>query len=151
MHEFCEGLIQDNDTGTKAYQWLVNAGWYGPFYDLPELQIAEPIATEMQQQANIAFGHWFRTQFDYDCEYVKLVQKLARGDLREKHTAFYLIRHTISMRGPQNIPVAYELRATLRKLYRDPEMKGIVTAYRRFFDVNSRRVKKQLPGNGFSA
>jgi hypothetical protein len=138
MHEICERLINADESGVKTYDLLVDAGWYDP----KKTGIAKPIAAEMEQQANIAFGHWFRSQGDCDPKYVKLVRGLTRGTKREKETAFYLIRHTISMKGPQNVEVAYALRTLLRKIHKDPKMKRLVQAYRAFFELNIKPVKR---------
>lgn len=40
--------------------------------------------------------------------------------------------------------VAYELRTILRKLHRDPKMKGFLNSYRRFFELNVKRARRRL-------
>lgn len=140
MREICERLINANSAGVATYNLLDEAGWY----DRRRTGVVKTIALEMEQQANIAFGHWFRSRGDFDLNYVKLVRKLADGNKIEKEKAFYLIRHTVSMKGPQNVEVAYELRRILRKLYRDPKMKGFVKTYRRFFALNIKPAKRRL-------
>jgi hypothetical protein len=138
--ELCERLVHAIGDSQKAYDLLVTRGWYDPTVT----GIAEPIASEMQQQANISFGHWFRTRGEVDPIYVKLVRRLSKGNQHEKEIAFYLIRHTVSMKGPQNILVAYALRPILRKLYKNPQMTKFVDTYRQFFAVNLKRSKRTV-------
>lgn len=140
MHEICERLINADSAGVRTYDLLVQAGWY----DRRQTKVAKTIALEMEQQANIAFGHWFRSRGDFDLQYVKLVRRLADGNKVEKANAFYLIRHTVPMKGPQNVEVAYELKPILRRLYLDPKMKGLVKTYRRFFELNVKPAKRRV-------
>lgn len=139
MHELCERLINAGSAGVPTYNLLVDAGWY----DRRQTKIIKEIALEMEQQANIAFGHWFRSRGDFDLSYVKLVRNLADGNKVEKERAFYLIRHTVSMKGPQNVKVAYQLQPILRQLSRARELKDLVKAYRRFFDLNLKTSKRR--------
>jgi hypothetical protein len=145
LSQFCHQLVFSEEfRGLEAY-WLLSTNlWYRP----EQLSIQEPLAREMRQQANIELGRWYRQWIYTDTGYVKLVKELAGGDLRDRETAFYLIRHTIPMKGPQHLFVDKKFRPTLRKIFRDEEMKDILEKYRGLFASNLREARAKHPAAG---
>jgi hypothetical protein len=133
LNELCRRLVFRRQLG--AYYLLANHDWYKPQL----LQIEEPIAQEMQQQANIALGAWYRHVIVGKKRYMKLIKYLMKGELADRVVAFYLVRHTITMRGPQTVRVDRSFRPVLEKILHDPQMQEIVNKYYSLFVFNRPR------------
>jgi hypothetical protein len=130
LNELCRRLVYRQQL--DAYDLLAEHNWYKPEL----LQIEEPLAQEMQQQSNIALGAWYRHQIIGKKRYLKLITQLMEGELADRVIAFYLIRHTISMRGPQTVRVDHRFKPALEKIFRDPQMQEIVNKYQALFAIN---------------
>ncbi|HEX8136243.1 MAG TPA: KOW motif-containing protein [Pyrinomonadaceae bacterium] len=136
MNELCRRLVARKQL--NAYYLLADYNWYKP----AQLQIGEPLAQEMQQQANIALGAWYRHTIIGRKRYLRLINRLMHGELAERVTAFYLVRHTITMRGPQTVRVDHRFLPTLEKIRGDSRMRELVNKYHPLFALNLSRVKR---------
>ena len=142
--------------GIHAYEFLESIDWYRP----DRLGFSKPVSIEMEREANISIGFWYRTKpivydTDYDNyeednqetnEFIMLVKELVRsGEKRKIETAFHLIRHTVPTWGEKTVWVDPEFKPTIEKIYNNPKMEYLVKWFKGFFMLNLKNSEKTEP------
>ena len=144
LYEFTGFVI--NKLGLKAYEFFKKINWYRP--DI--LGFDPPISNELEREANISFGFWYRNGVrrtrqalfeenendEKSYRFIDLVTELTYSDnVRDMAIAFHLIRHTEATFGRMAVLVEKEFRPLLKKIYNAPGMNNLI-GFHEFFKVN---------------
>lgn len=124
LYPFCDHVI--NAMGIPAYHFLKKNTWY-----LPDInKICRHIAFEMEMQASLSFGHWYRRNKNNSKlrnEYCKLVEGLvSSSSTNTKRVGFYMMRNTRITSQDEDLKIDAEFRPYLETLYRDLQMANLV-------------------------
>ena len=144
IYAFCHRLAMEQGS-IRAYRILDDYYWFDP--DRPKgPSIGWPIKREMEQEANIALGFYYRTRASEGerQDFEQLVTDLANSsNWRRRSQAFHMIRHTeaIALKGGTRVNAVF--RPVLRRLRTDPKLAAIVKRFKPFFDANLEAAQKR--------
>jgi uncharacterized protein DUF4062 len=130
---FCSRLVYER--GVQAYDLLAGMQWYEP----RRLNISWPVSVEMHREANFALGDWYRLKrWGQRAEqYLTLVRRLVYdGDLTDRETAFYLIRHSEPTHGQRALLVDEVFVPMLEEIFLDPKLDRTVSRFYDLFRIN---------------
>jgi hypothetical protein len=129
LNVFCEHVIRV--LGVKAYEVLDRANWYGG----DRRGIHLKVRFEMQREASIAFGSWFRGNKNEKkhAAYGRLVNSLATSrNQYNKTTALYLIVHTVIKEQRSHLAIDPILLPSLVALNEDQDSRRRPDQYQMF-------------------
>jgi hypothetical protein len=143
LFEFCTRLVSSKGLG--ALRLLFDEFWYAP----GALGVHKPLAREMEQEANIALGHRYRTTYNLD-ERKTFEQEIKtlidRNRTDERALAFHIIRHTVPVTGG-SVRVSKAFRSMICELRSDTRLHFLHARFRDFFKANCPQlVKRQQSG-----
>lgn len=135
LFEFTHYLVRVK--GVKAFLLLKKWKWFRPEY----FGFKHQLVLEMEREATIAVGWGYRVGHVWadpeEDPMLKMLKSLLKSQkVRERKLAFHLIRHTVPAEGNVGVLINPALRAFLRKIYKDPEMKKLVKSFPKFFENN---------------
>jgi hypothetical protein len=133
LHHFCAVLIDRQ--GPAAYEVLLQRGWYAR-----DARIHHRIRHEMEREASIAFGWWFRSNRGIEKkhkEYLSLTRKLSQSaqDV-ERIRAFYLMLHTVPKRMRGELCMDRDFQPILRGFLADATLARHLERSRDFVEFN---------------
>ncbi|HYV07638.1 MAG TPA: DUF4062 domain-containing protein, partial [Blastocatellia bacterium] len=127
LFEFCEELVRRRHIG--ALDILLARHWYAP----KELRIDPKVSREMDREANLALGYWYRRHRGDEREkqsYITKIEQLVDSPGSEyREIAFYLIRHSRPTYGELGVRADREFHEALRKIFLDPNLAHLVNHY----------------------
>lgn len=134
LFEFCHLLVRRYQLDT--FHFLSKRDWYRPH----RLHLEYPISLEMEREANIAIGEWYRAYSHKDYA-VRGFLDLATGLLysqepHDRELAFHLIRHTVPTRGREELELDSHFRPFLEKIFRDTHLKKTSRRFQKVFETN---------------
>jgi hypothetical protein len=133
--------------GVGGFSLLRGRDWYR----LGRLGLRGPIRLEMEREANIALGCWYRggaiggEETDKKHEgFMGLIRSLVRGgDARDREIAFHIIRHTEATEGEVAVAVGPQFKALLKAIRDDSRLVDTVRGFREFFELNLGQPNRQ--------
>ena len=121
---------------TGTFDILESYNWY----KTGKLNIHERVSLEMEREASIAFGHFYRVGCYTEETKVVIFERLKRlvnsRNEKQKEIAFHMIRHTVLTGGAKKVLVSSEFHPLLRKLAHDRTLKRITKRFNSFFKYN---------------
>lgn len=136
---FLEDLIaaaqREDVDGVDLYLHLMDKGWF----DGLGRSVHRQVALEMEREANLAFGFWYRTGTSPEerNKFQRMTVQLAEDRRPQKRKlAFYLIRHTVPTGGAKGITLDSRFREPLEKIALDPRLGRLVELYWEDFKAN---------------
>jgi hypothetical protein len=136
LYEFC-GYSVGKLGIVDAFDFFQNSGWYQPH----QIGLGKQITLEMEREANIALGYYYRSQWDMDEEIAfgqQLETLIESGKTRDRILAFHIIRHTCPIDGRERIEVGEEFHDMLREIERDPRLAWLVKRFKGVFEASLR-------------
>jgi hypothetical protein len=134
LFEFCHLLVRHRQLAT--FEFLYERDWYWP----RQLHLDYPITLEMEREANIAIGEWYRGyghQDDAVRSFLALVTDLLYSqEPHDRELAFHLIRHTVPTHGHEEVKVDNYFHPFLEKVFRDPHLQRTTRRFQEVFQAN---------------
>jgi hypothetical protein len=126
LFNFCDNAVEELCTG--AFSFLEEQGWYTS--DGCSVH-NKYIQHEMELQASLSFGYWYRKIRNESPkkreEYLKLIESLVSSrSTTKKRIGFYMMRNTTITSNRDRIFLDEAFHPYLKTLYRDPTMQGFV-------------------------
>ena len=129
---FCDLFVTEK--GVDAHQVLKTQAWYEPRCH----GIGRRVMLEMEREANIALGRWYRMhEGEGQKAFESMVEDLVHSPKRrEREVAFHIIRHTAVTGGERDVVVDGVFHPMLEVIFMDPQLTRTVDLYQGMFKAN---------------